>query len=447
MANTTSAETNDVFQELDVDRMEVNVIESLCLGCGKNGTTRLLLTRIPYYKELIISSFDCPHCNYKNNQLDPATEIKSQGVRMSLKIDNKEDLDRYVITTDYTSIQVLDLDFEIPPMSQQAQVTTVEGIIAKTVTNLSEQKKVIDLTHPEIASKMEVVINGLIGIKNLTKPIPMMVFEDATGNIFVSNPVAPLADPRMKIEMFTRDSAQDEMIGLSAEQDTNNAQSIIKPLGTFNDSSVNNMNDEIVQFSDPCPNCQSICETNMKVTDIPYFKQVVIMATTCEECGYRTNEVKPGGGVEKQGLQITVKVSSPEDLNRDILKSETCSLRIPQLDFEAGALSLSGRFTTIEGLLTSLYEQLKDTATAFYSGDSQSGGVIAKTEIFLEKLNNIKACKMPVDIILIDPAGNSYVQSLTPPDLDPKLSIMRFDRTDEQNEELGLNDMKVDGYE
>lgn len=135
------------------------------------------MTRIPYYKELIISSFDCPHCNYKNNQLDPATEIKSQGVRMSLKIDNKEDLDRYVITTDYTSIQVLDLDFEIPPMSQQAQVTTVEGIIAKTVTNLSEQKKVIDLTHPEIASKMEVVINGLIGIKNLTKPIPMMVIR------------------------------------------------------------------------------------------------------------------------------------------------------------------------------------------------------------------------------------------------------------------------------
>lgn len=74
----------------------------------------------------------------------------------------------------------------------------------------------------------------------------------------------------MKTEMFTRDSAQDKMIGLSAEQDTTDQQSIIKPLGTFNDSSVNNMNDEIVQFSDPCPNCQSICETNMKVTGI-YF--------------------------------------------------------------------------------------------------------------------------------------------------------------------------------
>lgn len=80
------------------------------------------------------------------------------------------------------------------------------------------------------------------------------------------------------------------------------------------------------------------------------------------------------------------------------------------MDFEVGALSLSGRFTTIEGLITSLYEQLKDTATVFYGGDSQSGNVIAKTEIFLSKLNKIKSCEMPVDIVLSDPAGNSYVQ-------------------------------------
>lgn len=85
-------------------------------------------------------------------------------------------------------------------------------------------------------------------------------------------------------------------------------------------------------------------------------------------------------------------------------------MHIPELDFEVGALSLSGRFTTIEGLITSLYEQLKDTATAFYSGDSQSGNVVAKTEEFLTKLNKIKTCEMSVDIILNDPAGNSYVQ-------------------------------------
>jgi zinc finger protein len=133
------------------------------------------LTRIPFYKELVISSFECPHCNFQNNQLDPAIEIKTQGVRMTLKVENKEDLDRYVITTDYTSIQIIDLDFEIPPMSQRSQVTTVEGILSKTVTNLSEQKKLIEQTHPDLASKMDVVINGLIGIINLSNPVPMVI--------------------------------------------------------------------------------------------------------------------------------------------------------------------------------------------------------------------------------------------------------------------------------
>lgn len=122
----------------------------------------------------MISSFECPHCDFKNNQLDPAIEIKTQGVRMSLKIDDKEDLDRYVITTDYTCIQIVELDFEIPPMSQRSQITTVEGIITKTINNLSEQKKAIEQIYPELVEKMDVVIKGLIGIKDLKNPAPIV---------------------------------------------------------------------------------------------------------------------------------------------------------------------------------------------------------------------------------------------------------------------------------
>lgn len=133
-----------------------------------------MLTRIPYYKELIISSFECPHCDYKNNQLDPAIEIKPQGVRLSLKIKNKEDLDRYVVTTNFTSVQIAELNFEIPPLSQKSQVTTVEGILCKTITNLKEQKEVISETNTELAIKMDVVIQGLIDIISLAKPIPMV---------------------------------------------------------------------------------------------------------------------------------------------------------------------------------------------------------------------------------------------------------------------------------
>lgn len=44
------------------------------------------------------------------------------------------------------------------------------------------------------------------------------------------------------------------------------------------------------------------------------------MATNCDACGYRTNEVKSGTGIEEKGVRIEVLVSDTEDLMRDILK-------------------------------------------------------------------------------------------------------------------------------
>ena len=35
----------------------------------------------------------------------------------------------------------------------------------------------------------------------------------------------------------------------------------------------------------------------MCVTDIPHFKEVIIMTLNCEECGYRSNEIKGGGAI------------------------------------------------------------------------------------------------------------------------------------------------------
>ena len=43
--------------------------------------------------------------------------------------------------------------------------------------------------------------------------------------------------------------------------------------------------------------------------------------------------------------------------------------------------------------------------------------------------------------------ANSYVQSLCAPDPDPQIDVETYERTWEQNEDLGLNDMKVEGYE
>lgn len=72
----------------------------------------------------------------------------------------------------------------------------------------------------------------------------------------------------------------------------------------------------------------------MLVADIPYFQTVIIMATTCDKCGLKTNEVKSAGAIRDHGCRLTIRIAEPVDLARDVLKSDTCGMSIPELDLE-----------------------------------------------------------------------------------------------------------------
>ena len=62
-------------------------------------------------------------------------------------------------------------------------------------------------------------------------------------------------------------------------------------------------------------------------------------------------------------------------------------------------------------------------------------------------ISQVKNAEHPFTLILDDHLANSYLQNLYAPDPDPNMTIEWYDRTWEQNEELGLNDMKVENYE
>lgn len=168
------------------------------------------------------------------------------------------------------------------------------------------------------------------------------------------------------------------------------------------------------------------------------------MATVCESCGHRTNEVKSGGGIEPEGVKIEVTVAGKDDFNRDLLKSEACYLEIPELELEIGPSALGGRFTTVEGILVAIKEQLSNS-TAF-TGDSSDSETVKRMETFISNLNEVLQGGRKITLILDDPAGNSYIQSLSDDGLDSGLKITKYERNFEQNEELGLNDMKVENY-
>ena len=50
-------------------------------------------------------------------------------------------------------------------------------------------------------------------------------------------------------------------------------------------------------------------------------------------------------------------------------------------------------------------------------------------------------------IVLDDPCGNSYVQNYSAPEPDPQIKVEDYERTEEEKEELGLNDMQTENYE
>lgn len=63
---TLDAGTEDVESE---EAQVIDHIESLCMNCEEQGTTRLFLTRIPFFKEVVLMSFECPHCGYRNSEI------------------------------------------------------------------------------------------------------------------------------------------------------------------------------------------------------------------------------------------------------------------------------------------------------------------------------------------------------------------------------------------
>lgn len=77
VAERTDALPDSVQEEVD-DGREMKEVESLCMRCHEQGVTRLLLTTIPYFKEIIVSSFHCDHCGFRDTEIQSAGEIQRE---------------------------------------------------------------------------------------------------------------------------------------------------------------------------------------------------------------------------------------------------------------------------------------------------------------------------------------------------------------------------------
>ncbi|CDK24679.1 unnamed protein product [Kuraishia capsulata CBS 1993] len=441
----------------DAEGHPVQEIESLCMNCHKNGTTRLLLTSIPFFKEIVLMSFECPHCGLKNSEIQPASEIQEKGSRYVLKIEGKSDLNRQVVKSESCVCKFVELDLEIPAM--RGQLTTVEGLLSEMIDDLSGDQEERRTKQPEIYEKIAQFIAKVRAVIDCDAgSLPQtLLLDDPAGNSWIQ--FVP-GEPQHKwshVE-YSRTPDQNVSLGLvSADevaqhrlQEAQDAQEEQRkdrnPTSTgfiSDETEIENFANEVQTFSATCPSCYAPCETHMKVVNIPHFKDVILMSTVCDRCGYKSNEVKTGGEIPPHGRRITLKIDDPDDLTRDILKSETCGLVIPELHLDLTPGTLGGRFTTLEGLLTQVNEELYGRVFS-QTSDSMDEQTKSRWELFFQRMKDAIDGKIKFTVVMEDPLAASYIQNVYAPDDDPNMTIEEFERSHQQNEDLGLLDMKTD---
>ncbi|KZT10028.1 zf-ZPR1-domain-containing protein [Laetiporus sulphureus 93-53] len=456
-------------QTADDEERPVQEIESLCMKCGEQGVTRLLLTTIPFFREVIVMSFRCEHCGFSNNEVQAASTIRPEGAAYTVRVRSRDDLNRQIVKSSTCTVTIPEFELTLPP--GRGQLTTIEGLLRDVVADLSADQPLRRVDNEATYNKIQTIIDGLKGIladdedeedengnaqprKASEKNAPMCPFtiivDDPTGNSFLEF-VGSMADPKWNMRTYRRTRQQNIDLGLIAPDEAEKPAAEGAPQeGQANGEEEGpkvvgpeGQNEEIFVFPGTCSSCGHHINTLMKKVNIPYFKDIIIMSTNCEFCGYRDNEVKSGSAISPQGKRITLKVKDKEDLSRDILKSESCGMEIPEIDLVLQQGTLGGRFTTLEGILDQIYDELAEKVIAASDSHMDEGTF----ENFLKKLKEVKSAERPFTVILDDPLANSYMQNLYAPDPDPNMKIEMYDRTWEQNEELGLNDMKVENYQ
>lgn len=63
-----AAAANDGDGDGDIEGLD-QITGSLCMACGGEGTTKMLTTKIPFFREVILSSFECDSCHWRNNEV------------------------------------------------------------------------------------------------------------------------------------------------------------------------------------------------------------------------------------------------------------------------------------------------------------------------------------------------------------------------------------------
>ena len=171
-----------------------------------------------------------------------------------------------------------------------------------------------------------------------------------------------------------------------------------------------------------CPICSSEGTVKMiaHVTEIPYFGEHTQVTVFCTSCGWKQADFIPAEG--KKSEKWTLSVKSQADLSSRVVRSSSCTVRIPELDLEVNPGSSStGYVSNIEGVLNRFIEIIdmvaRQTLAELTNYSPDSGLSLEELTSQVEKLNQMKMRLTgfdeqhfePFTLELLDPRGHSQI--------------------------------------
>ncbi len=124
----------------------------------------------------------------------------------------------------------------------------------------------------------------------------------------------------------------------------------------------------------------------------------------------RNNEVSFTGTFGEQGVKYTLTIAKGDQqaLSRQVVKSDSAVITVPELEFEIPAATQKGSITTVEGLLMDAASNIRLLQEERRAADPTTAKLI---DDFLAKLDSCQQGERNFTVIVDDPAGNSYVES------------------------------------
>lgn len=150
------------------------------------------------------------------------------------------------------------------------------------------------------------------------------------------------------------------------------------------------------------------------------------MSFRCEHCGTTNNEIQSASAIRPEGILYTVKILARSDLNRQIIRSSSCEIIVPELELTLPHTE-RGQLTTVEGLLRDIVADLSLDQPLRRIQDEDG---YHKIQTLIDKMREIlgddeeeefqagtaagkESLPMPAFTVkLDDPAGNSFIELL-----------------------------------